>query len=533
MNMEKEMKTPREQELENLLAEKDQQIKKLEGIVNELKMQLKGGGTSNSQELLNYYSRKYDEYFEDISKAKALDLDKEEKTLEKEIEDLNRKREMAQDTLKANEGVQLQIKGVEDQIHELDAKTREKEQATALEVNALIGKIDEIGDQYDRQFGNLMNRFSDALNKRLSFDEFSGAIDQFTAYLDNDGFAAVGHRKEHQAAVRKVHEVSHQEIGVISKQQEDLRRIIDGLKKQLVVTDIFDIEEQVFAKADALKGIREEKLTINDKFAGLKTKHLNNFNDILSKMRLFGKAPSEIGAEFEKLLDLFVQELNMVDEEKRHEEMRLKELSDVRSKAKEIEKLRNELPDKEKELADLQKTYADAHKEITYMESYIAKCKPLLDPSSKYYDWYLSFEAIREKINRLNSEKQNQFVVLEDLYRRRKQLVYNPFAKDMLKELDGKIVEEESKVNNIKTSLNDTIAVWNATDNNPEQARLKSIMEQKNRFEEKLPQLYKGLNELKAIVDDKYAAIAAIKEQILSLDKLYEEIGTLENENNN
>jgi archaellum component FlaC len=62
---------------------------------------------------------------------------------------------------------------------------------------------------------------------------------------------------------------------------------------------------------------------------------------------------------------------------------------------------------------------------------------------------------------------------------------------------------------------------------------MKSIIEQKNRFEEKLPQLYKGLNELKTIVDEKYDAISAIKEQILSLEKLYEEIGTLENENNN
>jgi archaellum component FlaC len=77
------------------------------------------------------------------------------------------------------------------------------------------------------------------------------------------------------------------------------------------------------------------------------------------------------------------------------------------------------------------------------------------------------------------------------------------------------------------------MTVWKTIDNNPEQARFKSIINQKTKFEDRLPVLYQSLNELKQVIDEKYNKVTEIKERVVTLDRLYEEIGNLENEDNN
>ena len=107
-------------------------------------------------------------------------------------------------------------------------------------------------------------------------------------------------------------------------------------KTQLIDTNLFDIEDQLFNKQSTYQDFDKQSDKICNKFAGLKNRHHNNFKDVLYKLKLYNYAPAEIGREFEKLLDLFVQELNMVDGD--DYELRQREIASLKERIDQIEK---------------------------------------------------------------------------------------------------------------------------------------------------------------------------------------------------
>lgn len=520
----------RQRELEEALARKEQELKKLETRVNELESKLLNKG-ANTDDLLKYYLNKYDSYYDEIIQLCEEERAQSKKKLEKEIEELQKAKSEAENLLKKNEVHQQNIEKLTNQNTEVKNKITAAMDQKNQAVDEFLKDINQMNFETDQMYLNVLSQFNDAINSRISFDELFEHLDLYQTYLETKGFDKAQEIKKCHEKLKESQTEIDQKIEKLEDKLESLKVQIEQEKTQLIDTNLFDIEDQLFNKQSTYQDFDKQSDKICNKFAGLKNRHHNNFKDVLYKLKLYNYAPAEIGREFEKLLDLFVQELNMVDGD--DYELRQREIASLKERIDQIEKEKVELPALEEELKELQSTYSKAHAEITEMERYIAKCNPLIEPSSRYYEWYVSLKALQDKMNRLAEEKEEQTNYIKELYRERKKLVYDPFAKDSLKSLDEKILSEEAKLQTIMTSIDDTMTVWKTIDNNPEQARFKSIINQKTKFEDRLPVLYQSLNELKQVIDEKYNKVTEIKERVVTLDRLYEEIGNLENEDNN
>lgn len=522
----------RERELEEALAQKDQEIKRLENRVKELESKLMQKGT-NSDELLKYYLSKYDNYYFEIVQGLEEERVLSKKRLEKEIDELKKAHQAADQLIKQNELHQEKISKISEEEQEVKNKIQESHQKLNQAIDDFLTTINQLNFENDQKYLNVLSNFNEAINERLTFDAFFEELNCYQSYLETKGYETASEIKKLQEELKKQESIIDQEIASLQNQLQELAQKKQDEEAELVDTNLFDLEDQLFIKNNDYQEFDKRTDKMRTRFVELKNKHHQNFKDVLYKLNLYDAPAAEIGREFEKLLDLFVQELNMVDGDEQDHELRKKEISSLKERVEQIEREKEELPALEAELSELQKTYSDAHQEITEMERYLAKCQPLIEPSSRYYEWYISMKALQEKLARLNHEKEDQATFIKELYKERSKLVYNPFAKEQLRTLDEKILAEEARLQSIMTSIDDTMTVWKTIDNNPEQARFKSILSQKSKFEDKLPLLYQSLNELKQVIDEKYNRITEIKEKILSLDRLYEEIETLENENNN
>lgn len=522
----------RERKLEEALAQKDQELKKLASRVNELESKLMQRGT-NTEDLLKYYQNKYLNYYQEILKCHEEERVFSKRRLEKEIDDLKVAHQKAEELIKKNEDHQKRISNISDEENQVKQQISECNQKFNQALDDFLVQINQMNFDNDQMYLSLLSQFNETINQRLSFENFFEELSLYQTYLETKGFEKVMEIKNLQEKLKEKQDDLSLEKEELVLKLEKLKEDKGAEQAELVDTDLFDIEDQLFSKKTTYQDFDEKTEKMVHKFNELKDKHLQNFKEVLYKLNLYDYSAAEIGREFEKLLDLFVQELNMADGDEHNHELRQKEILSLKERAEQIEKEKIELPHLEEELSELQKTYSEAHQEITEMERYIAKCQPLIEPSSRYYDWYVSIKALQEKMNRLTQEKDEQLNYVKQLYKDRKSLVHNPFAKDQLRTLDEKILSEEAKVQTIMTSIDDTITVWKTIDNNSEQARFKSILSQKVKFEDKLPVLYQSLNELKQVIDEKYNRITEIKAKILTLDRLYEEIEDLENEDNN
>ena len=81
----------RQRELEEALARKEQELKKLETRVNELESKLLNKG-ANTDDLLKYYLNKYDSYYDEIIQLCEEERAQSKKKLEKEIENYKKQK---------------------------------------------------------------------------------------------------------------------------------------------------------------------------------------------------------------------------------------------------------------------------------------------------------------------------------------------------------------------------------------------------------------------------------------------------------
>ena len=102
-------------------------------------------------------------------------------------------------------------------------------------------------------------------------------------------------------------------------------------------------------------------------------------------------------------------------------ELRQREIASLKERIDQIEKEKWSFQRLKKNSKNF-KAPSKAHAEITEMERYIAKCNPLIEPSSRYYEWYVSLKALQDKMNRLAEEKKNKQIILKNYIANEKNL---------------------------------------------------------------------------------------------------------------
>lgn len=523
-----------EKELYKIIQQQKEEIESLKQIVEDLQTKIINPIPIKEEiDLKSYYLRQYLDKAKDIVDTSITIINQEIENINDIKEVLNSEEEMRKLQLIEKEALQKEIDVINEEIQQFYLNNEKKIFEYETKEEALKKRRNNLIIQMEKDWNKVYSYILEYKNSKMNLKELLEVIDlQKNKVL-----------KENNQEIIDLIEIKN-ELNLLSQ-----NKLIESNQNNNDLTTLKNKKEElntklqinhISPKTNRLDDILiqyDKKVTNKKNLENLLNEaialHQKQIEDEYLRLSLIGTSNKEIAFFLDTLITSKLEELQTIETEDIKLERKQKRLSDLKEEYLKLEKIQNEKEQNEIAYNHLQGLYLNVQKNVKEIEDYITKTKEVIFQNKRYLSFDEAYQSYHKNNVKLKQELNQVLTELKCLQDRRRIIVHDPFSKETLSSIDEKIKVAQSNYHMLEQQIKDNDERFNNLTNQEDNQKLLGIILEKEKYEEKLPQFYEQMQELKSLIDDYHHKLLKLKDELKTYQDIKNEIEELTNELNN
>ena len=518
-----------ESKFENRIAE-------LENEINELKKELNGSQNvvvKDNNQLLNYYLNRYSSEAELIKQNRLAGIISEME--EVDIDYNNIKTQL----------FNLEQRSVDyDQNLEIEAELKQQLEQAYISIedynfdfdrkcNDLYKEAEYLDEIYNDKVNRYINIVDGFIDGDYTINEINEKIDALVYYFTEEGYRRASVLVDLVTSIEKY-------TSIHNKQLKDADNLIQSINKRLNELDLTNPEIMILETKGMLEDIEleiERKKQVYNSLVSLIDslieKHVKQINDTMEYMELIENDKQAISVKLEELLDQLLHNLKTSDTDANRKNnliLHLQEIDDRINVLEEYVVRKNVLENEYNELESILNKATDNQR---LMQLHVDKAYQIIKSNPEFRYYFDNYISSNTKIKELEANIEKNKKENLELREVRKTLVLDPYAKQKLEEIDGKIALNDRDISfALKeiTYIRDDLKLKGS-----QNSKLYKVIKDKEVAESTIPVIEEKINSLREELISKYEQLKTYEEYVLEHDNLVKEAEELNEklQNNN
>lgn len=327
----------------------------------------------------------------------------------------------------------------------------------------------------------------------------------------------------------------NKELEDFDKQIEIEKKAIDEKIKSLSDTSIKDQIESIENTIKDLKVELEQNEKFKDEleelFKDIKQKHIKEICDQISYMQIRDVVNKEIANSLEELIEIdFASMLETIDTLTSAKLKKETEIKSLNLRKAQLEQVQNEYDEFVSDLGNIEGLVETINQNIKQIEEYALYALKAIESNKTYQRIYDEYTTLLTKKDVLVKEIENLEYELVSLKETRREKVLDPYARPIINELNENIAQRESKLDRAKTQIEKISKDIDNYAKTKEETVVVTVINEKVKCEQHLPDLYNKQRELLMIVEEKKNHLSELKAKLDEYDLLTDKLEALSNE---